>query len=220
MLCCSNALWLLLAAMPADSGPAALAGRVRADFASRWHVDSAAVQLQWGQWIAADSSLFATSPYRLTGGSSDGWFALILEPLHASPRAIRVRVGVTRPVLTALRPLSFGQRLADGDVGMAPGIVWGDAQPPVLATTAGWEVRRMLRPGDILTAAALAPPVVISAGDVVTVSWQAGGVQVQRDGVAANSARLGETVRVRAGTTELSAEVTAAGAARLVRHAP
>ena len=65
---------------------------------------------------------------------------------------------------------------------------------------------------------AIAPPVVISTGDPVLLTWAQGGVHLEREGVAMQPARLGEQVRVRAGTQQIAGLAVAPDTARVVRR--
>ncbi|HEY4321500.1 MAG TPA: flagellar basal body P-ring formation chaperone FlgA [Gemmatimonadales bacterium] len=216
---CSASLALVVASLSgsvADTVPTALVVRVRAEIAARWQVDTAAVQLEWGQWVADSNA--AAAPFRLTGGLNEGWFAVTILPAHASPRAVRVHAGTHRNVPTASHALAIGHRLDSLDINMAPAIAWGAPVQNPARDIVGWEVRRPLREGDQLLGPGIAPPVVISTGDSVVLTWAHGGVHVERQGVALQPARQGDQLRVRSGALAVTAFAVAPDTARVGRE--
>jgi flagella basal body P-ring formation protein FlgA len=58
-------------------------------------------------------------------------------------------------------------------------------------------VRRGLATGEALARPAVAPPLLVEAGEPVRLVWGAGAVQVSVVGIALNRARQGESVRAR-----------------------
>jgi flagella basal body P-ring formation protein FlgA len=183
------------AASPPDGAilPPALAARVAACVAERWDVPADAVRLACGRGTVAAT---AESPLRLAGRGTDGWFTLVLDP-GASATALRLRAGVERTVWVAARPLAAGQRLEAADLRAEPRVRWGPPAPDGEAPGPGWEVRRALAPGEPLARPAVAPPPLVASGEPVRLVWERAGVQVAVAGVALNSARRGESVRVR-----------------------
>jgi flagella basal body P-ring formation protein FlgA len=58
-------------------------------------------------------------------------------------------------------------------------------------------IRRPVATGEVADWPALAPPQLIAAGESVHLEWARGTVRICLEGIALNSARHGEVVRVR-----------------------
>ena len=86
----------------------------------------------------------------------------------------------------------------------------------------GWEVKRPLAAGELGAYPALVPPLAVLAGEGVELRWQRDIVRVVASGIALNSAREGEDVRVRVVGREepLSGRVTGPGLAWLQMEKP
>jgi flagella basal body P-ring formation protein FlgA len=218
MICCSTSLLFAVAfAAPparADTAPAALASRVRAAVAERWHVDSSRLELQWDHLPAASDSVFDAA-VRITGQGNDGWLVAVLEPAHGMARAVRFRAGILRSLAVAARPLRAGQTLGASDLALHDEVVWSMNAPADATPAAGWEVRRDVPAGTVLTNAIVAAPRVIAAGDAVVFTWVSSGVRIEREARAETAARLGETVQGRANGVRLTGTATGPGTARL-----
>jgi flagella basal body P-ring formation protein FlgA len=202
----------------AGEGPVsrALSARVAARIADGWKVPREQVRLAWGR--ATNRVDDEGASFRVLGRGEDGWFVVVFAPAESTATAVRVRAGVERSVLVASRPLAAGASLDEGDVRDEVRVHWGaPASAPAIAPATGWEVRRPLREGDVLTALDVAAPALVLAGQPVRLEWERGGVQVSVMGIALNSARRGETVRARLEErpARLTATVTAPGTAVL-----
>jgi flagella basal body P-ring formation protein FlgA len=194
----------------------ALAGRVAARIADAWRVPVEQVRLSWGRGGAAARG--GSGPVRRLGRGEDGWYVVVFDPAEPHAVAVRVRAGVERPVVVATRSLPAGATLADGDLREESRVHWGVPSPdPVLAPGVGWELRRPLRAGEVVTSPAATPPPLVLAGQPVRFEWHRGGVEVSVVGIALNNARRGETVRARLEErpARLTGTVTAAGTALL-----
>ncbi|HEY3934499.1 MAG TPA: flagellar basal body P-ring formation chaperone FlgA [Gemmatimonadales bacterium] len=217
MICCSSLRLLAVVAAaraPADTAPPAFASRVRAAVAERWHVDSSQLQLQWER-LPTDSNGIFDAPLRITGQGTDGWLIAVLEPPRGMARAVRFRAGVLRSLAVAAHPLRAGQTIGADDLEMHDEVVWSINAPLVATPAAGWEIRRDIAAGAILTSAVVVPPRVIAAGDAVVFTWVSNGLRIEREARAESSARVGEAVQGRAGSARLTGTATGPGTARL-----
>jgi flagella basal body P-ring formation protein FlgA len=95
----------------------------------------------------------------------------------------------TAPV--AARTIPRGTTLAAVD------IATDSADDIQAAALVGWITRRIVHEGEPLRAPAIAPPHLVHAGGLVTISAIVEGVAASRDGTALADASLGEHVRVR-----------------------
>jgi flagella basal body P-ring formation protein FlgA len=196
-------MFALFAALPAAAQepssvvPEALTLRVAEQIGQLWNLPARDVHLDWGH-LSSPRALDGQTPFRLLGGGEDGWFAVVFEPEGRSQVASRLRAGCTDSVLIATRPLIAGTRLAAGDLRLQARIHWGapsrgeEPQP-----TIGWVARRGIREGSVIDRSLAGPPPLVDSGKQVRVIWRGGSVSVAVEGVALNSAGLGELVRVR-----------------------
>ena len=185
----------LLAPAPVTVPDSAAAG-VRTWLAQEWGVSESAVHLEWGRLLEA---LPGGAPsFRVTGRGVAGWLVVVFDPSGRDAVAVRLRAGVEDTVRVAARPLAAGTRLGPADVREELRVCWG---PPATSSESrpgpGWEVRRALAAGEALAPPAVAPPMLVAAGEPVRLVWASGAVQVSVVGVALNRARQGELVRAR-----------------------
>jgi flagella basal body P-ring formation protein FlgA len=96
--------------------------------------------------------------------------------------------------LRAARTLARGDTITSADVVPDSGITTDPR------TVIGFVARRVIREGELLRPPAIGTPVVVRTGSIVTVWAVAGGVTIQRDGVALHDAGKGEPVRIRINT--------------------
>jgi flagella basal body P-ring formation protein FlgA len=186
----------LTAGAPATAPPDVARG-VTAAIADAWGVEAPELRIEWGRLPAGAKWIESTS-CRLVGRGADGWYAVVLETPGASPTSFRVRAGLLDTVWVATRPLAPGSRLVDGD--LRPEILpsWGPPRTDLdTRPRAGWETRRSIVAGEPLLWPAVAPPTWIVAGKSVEIAWSRGSVRIALSGLALNSAREGESVRVR-----------------------
>jgi flagella basal body P-ring formation protein FlgA len=182
---------------PAPAVPPALATRVAAAVAGVWVVDTASLRLEWGAVQHAED-LSASTPFRLVGRGSDGWFAVVFSPDAAHPSAARLHAGIVDSVLVMARALGAGDTLAADAVRGEERVRWGmPARVQRQSPAIGWIARRPLAVGDLVTASTVEPPPAVHAGQTVRLEWVRGDVIVALDGTALNDAALGEPVHAR-----------------------
>jgi flagella basal body P-ring formation protein FlgA len=195
-----------------------LAARVAARIASAWRVPVGQVRLTWGHCSGIASPDDETT-FRVLGRGEDGWFVVVFDPAASTAMAVRVRAGIECPVMVASRSLAAGSRIGEGDLREEMRVRWGvPAADSAVAPASGWEVRRPLTAGEVVTAPAVTPPPLVLAGQPVKMEWQRGGVEVSVMGIALNSARRGEKVRARLEErpAQLTGTVVAPGTAVLM----
>jgi len=180
--------------------PAALPDSAVADvsrwLAREWGVSERAVRLEWGRPSGALPG--GALPFRVTGRGLAGWLVVVFDPSGRDAVAVRLRAGVEDTVLVAARPLMAGTFLGPADVRPESRVCWGPPAPPSESRPGpGWEVRRALVAGEALARPAVAPPLLVEAGESVRLVWTEGAVQVSVVGIALNRARQGESVRAR-----------------------
>lgn len=200
--------------------PRALAGRVTERIASAWRVPAASLRLEWGN-RSSDVALSSGTPFQLLGRGTGGWFVVVFDPATTAASAVRLRAGVELPVAVAARPLVAGQMLAPADLREEVRVHWG--APIATAATVqpgpGWQVRRALAAGEVVTAPTATPPPDVLAGESVRFQWREGDVEVSVVGIALHAARRGERLRARLEErpTRLEGTVTAPGHAALLQ---
>jgi flagella basal body P-ring formation protein FlgA len=183
-------------ASPVVTVPDPVAARVSTWLAHEWGVPERAVHLEWGRLSVALPG--GDLPFRVTGRGVSGWLVVVFDPSSRDAVAVCLRAGVEDTVLVAARPLATGTLLTAADLQPEPRVCWG---PPALSSEPrpgpGWEVRRALAAGEVLSRPAVAPPLLVAAGGPVRLVWAEGAVQVSVAGIALNRARQGERVRAR-----------------------
>jgi flagella basal body P-ring formation protein FlgA len=188
-------LLALLAPAPATV-PDSAAACVRTWLAHEWGVPEGAVHLEWGRLSVGLPG--KALPFRVTGRGVAGWLVVVFEPPGLDAVAVRLRAGVEDTTLVAARPLAVGTRLDPADVRPESRVRWGPPAPLSGSRPGpGWEVRRALATGEVLARPAVAPPLLVEAGEPVRLVWAGGTVRVSVVGVALNRARQGELVRAR-----------------------
>jgi flagella basal body P-ring formation protein FlgA len=90
---------------------------------------------------------------------------------------------------------------------------------PTQKEIVGAQARRNIRPGEVLTNAAVIVPPVIKSGDEVRVSMSTGAIQLTSQGRASGSGHVGDVIRVLmpASRRGLKARVTGPGSVEIVR---
>jgi flagella basal body P-ring formation protein FlgA len=110
---------------------------------------------------------------------------------------VSVTVAQTQNVVIAARPLSAGQVLGPGDLMIAPEPVARYAGRQVFydpAQVLGGDALMSMPQGTIIAADDIGEPVVVKAGQTVTVTVISGAVQVSIDAVADETGRIGDTI--------------------------
>jgi flagella basal body P-ring formation protein FlgA len=208
-------LGLALAAPSDTTVPPVVVARVAALVAERWGVEPERLALAWGTSAGWPADV-ADVPLRLVGGGGDGWFVLTLDPPTGRPRAVRVRAGVRGLAPVAARDLAPGHALEPDDLRLEARVTWG---PPAARADGmvapGWEIRRAVAAGTVLSPPLVQPARLVAPGDPVTFVWTRGALVLERVGIARAGARLGESVQAVAGDSRLHGIVVAPRRARL-----
>jgi flagella basal body P-ring formation protein FlgA len=170
---------------------------VAEQIAARWCVTREAICLEWGQG-AEKLTLPPETSFDVVGKGLDGWFAVLCDRPVEGSVTVRVRAGFQDTVMVAARPLTAGNRIAAGDLRSQTILHWGPPEAGRFeAPVPGWEVRRHVAVGEIVRWPSAIPPAIVVAGQPVRLEWARGGVLISVTGVAINSARKGEVVKVR-----------------------
>jgi flagella basal body P-ring formation protein FlgA len=181
---------------PWGPGPG-LAARVQRAIAERWGVEPGAVRLEWP---AADPGVAAADDavFELVGTGAGGtWWLVLREPGQGGRAArVRIRAGVEVEEAVAARRLERGAVLAEGDIERRSVVHWG-APPDAPAVAVGWVTRRVIPAGEPLRAPAVAPPLLIDAGELVQVIVRRGAVELTLRARATGPAAAGGRVAVR-----------------------
>jgi flagellar basal body P-ring formation protein FlgA len=99
---------------------------------------------------------------------------------------------------TAARDLPRGHTLAAADIAVAAAA--GPAAEGEAVVGPGWVTRRTIREGEPLREPAVAPPLVVRAGETVEAIWRQGGMELRVRGTALGNAAAGQRVAVRLDT--------------------
>lgn len=129
---------------------------------------------------------------------------------------VTVTVAQSQKVVVAARPVMAGQILAPGDLTIAQEPVQNYAGRQVFYDTSslvGADALISLQAGTIVSAENIGQPVVVKAGQLVTVEVISGGVEVSINAVANETGRIGDTILLTNPSSgrRFSALVTATG---------
>lgn len=189
----------------------ALSEQLRADLAMRLHLPLEDVRLT----LSGDDAMFAAG-----GGTA------IITPLRADDLgrvSWKVRInGVERTVnaiaeatvdqLTLARPVSRGQVIRAGDVEKRRAVITQLSQRGVgQLDVIGQQAARDLVAGSILEADFLAPQLLVKRGQLVTVTFVRGGVEVRTLARSQDDAVYGQTVRATCDSTGEALRVLVTG---------
>jgi flagella basal body P-ring formation protein FlgA len=111
---------------------------------------------------------------------------------------VALRVGRYKSVLVAARALDPGGELSPADLRLEPRLS-ADLPPGALTAVdnpARLELTRPVKQGEVMTAAALRPRLVIKRGEIVTVMLDGQGFRIRAQGRAESDGRHGEAIRV------------------------
>jgi flagella basal body P-ring formation protein FlgA len=121
-------------------------------------------------------------------------------------------------IVVPARDIARGEVIADSDLtfGTVPGSALMSGTLTSMAAVAGMETRRVLRAGEVLSAADLRRPIVVNKGQTVTMTFEAPGVDLTAMGRAMSEGGIGDTVTIQnpASFRMVTAVVTAAGTVR------
>ena len=118
-------------------------------------------------------------------------------------------------VPVAARALPRGTVLEDRDIAYRP----APSGATRVEVAAGWVTKRVIAEGEPLREPAVAPPALISSGQVVQLVWTDGKIEVRITGRAMNAATAGGRVTVRV-DTERRFEGVAIGAGLVRMDSP
>ncbi len=129
---------------------------------------------------------------------------------------VTVTVAQSENVVIAARPIAAGQTLAQGDITLArePVSLYAGRQAYYdPAQLLGASAVMSVPAGSILNPADIAEPVIVKAGQTVSVQVISGGVQLSLDAVAAETGRIGDTILFTNPSSgrRFSAQITAGG---------
>jgi len=143
-----------------------------------------------------------------------GIFLVLLAGFSAPALADASAVRIVVPA----RDIARGEVIADSDLtfGTVPGSALMSGTLTSMAAVAGMETRRVLRAGEVLSAADLRRPIVVNKGQTVTMTFEAPGVDLTAMGRAMSEGGIGDTVTIQnpASFRMVTAVVTAAGTVR------
>ncbi|MFN8666520.1 MAG: flagellar basal body P-ring formation chaperone FlgA [Gemmatimonadaceae bacterium] len=133
--------------------------------------------------------------------------ALLLPAAMVTGRSLqgqeRAADDATTEALVATRRLGRGTVLQASDIARtrvpARRDANGYARAEALDVVPGWIARRVIQPGEVLRAPAVAPAPLVAAGQAVRFTYQQDGLELSLDGVAPVAGALGDTIPVRLG---------------------
>lgn len=122
-------------------------------------------------------------------GASAGLRLWAQDPAAApiAGRDLARTVGLSAPV--ALHDLTRGTRIGAADLRADSGV---QADRFI-----GWEVRRLIKAGELVRAPAVEPPALVTANSAVTIEATVAGVRVTRGATALGRGAMGDRVTVR-----------------------
>lgn len=186
----SGATW-----MPADT----LASRVSLEIATRWRIGVERLRIDWSA-VPLVTQVAAHAHFTLSGPSSSGVATIYLRATVGVPaQQLVVRAGVATAAPVAARRIARGMILSEGDITTEHVVLWGSPASTRSEVAPGWVTRRVVNPGEILRAPAVAPAPLVKAGTSVEFVLHQNGIQLSLQGIATHSASLGQPVLVRLG---------------------
>lgn len=203
MACCAKTLSLVFlapAAVAAQDRSASVSvefeRRVAEAVAAVWEVPADKIRLEWGSLREA-VELSDDWEFRLMGNGANSWFAVAMESSGRPRTAARVRAAVKTTVAVSARRLTSGAVLSNQDIQLVERERWGPPEPGSARVEAGWIVRQPIARGQVLLPPTVSPPMLVRSGERIDVVWSRGRVSVRTEGVALETAALGEEVRIR-----------------------
>ncbi|WP_312162459.1 flagellar basal body P-ring formation chaperone FlgA [Phenylobacterium sp.] len=145
-------------------------------------------------------------------------------------RRIVVRGGASGPGMATtavaargnVEVLTYARSLSAGEVVQPQDLVWGQAAaapsdaPNDAEAIIGLAARRPLRAGAAVSARDVSAPQVIKAGDLITVTYEDGGISLVLQGKAMSAAGLGDTLAVQNITSKKIIQAVASGPGQAV----
>lgn len=130
----------------------------------------------------------------------------LITPASGQPFTVVARVSVVAAHASPIHRVDRGDVLTSADVEWKEGRIDGQLiQPlPALEDVVGSRARRAIATGEVFTAAVLAPPVAVKAGEEVALTIRSGAMQARGRARAVNSGSVGDVIRV---TTPGSREI-------------
>ena len=145
----------------------------------------------------------------------------VLTPASGYPFTVVAEVSVITGHAVAARPLPRGESVTAGDVEWKESAIDGELlQPlPSLDEVLGARTRRAVAEGEILSAAVVARPPAVRAGDEVAILVRSGAIEVRGVARAVSSGAIGDVIRVTTpGNREIrQARITAPATVEMVR---
>ena len=169
--------------------------RVRRAVAERWGVAADIVRLEWPA-PSPGVALTDDAAFELVGTGAGGHWWLSVRDAGEAMR-VRVRAGIEATEAVAARRLERGVTLTEADIARAVAVQWGEPQRDAADVGAGWVTRRVIAAGEPLRPPAVAPPLLVNAGELVQVVVRRGSVELTLRAQAVSSAAAGEQVTVR-----------------------
>jgi flagella basal body P-ring formation protein FlgA len=206
--------WLAAAAPPTAAGGQRLSSEAVAELARRFALERFGAELAGAtleplappREIALPAGPVTTTLSLQAGSPAAGHLIVLVEasvPEGTGGRAERsatvaFRVQASQEAVVAVRELARGSLVRAEDLRLerrpADRLPRGAASSP--AAVVGREVLRAVAPGEVVTAAAVAPPRAVRRGSPVSLVLEGRGFRIVARGVAAEDGAVGETIRV------------------------
>ena len=138
----------------------------------------------------------------------------------ANPNGLRriiVRGGVTGGGERNVQVLAYAHSLSTGDIVQPGDLIWGKAAaapqdaPRNAEAVIGMAARRPLREGDAVALRDVSAPVVVKAGDMISVVYEDGGIRLTLQAKALASAAVGDSLTVQNIASKKMIEAVATG---------
>ncbi len=190
-------------------------GWAREAVARAWGVEPDCLRLDWP--LGPPESAIGTA-VALEGSGAAGRWTLVVDDSGRRKR-IPLRASTWALVPVAVRSLSRGTVVSEGDAELRAVLVEGPPPPPA-SLPLGWVTARALAPGSVLESPGVHPPLAVRVGEEVEVHRTGPGVRAWARGVVLRSGAAGDTVEVRvAGGARRRVEVRGEGRVELIRPA-
>jgi flagella basal body P-ring formation protein FlgA len=213
-LCLLCGLALLPAAAMAAENPDEVASAVRQAATA---LAPAGADISLGPVAGANVMPACTAPLSVSlGGNAPYEQATVRCPSPGWTLYVTVTVAQRENIVVAARPITAGQTLGPDDLKLAELPVQQFAGRQVYfdpAQLIGAQADFSLATGVPLTTDAVQAPIMVKAGQTVTVNVTSGGVEISLDATAEQTGRIGDTILLTNPSTgrRFSAQVTAGG---------